>query len=247
VLEEDLPVGADRVEGELLAVDELLDADLGHVPQQRQDVGQLLRRVDPVGVGGAGARDRLDDDGEPDLLGGLPHTGHAGGADVPRRADAGGVEHPLHLLLVTERHGLLDRHAGQPERLADARRQHHVRLPQALDPVDRDMPGQPAQRAQHGALVGEVDVLVVRERLACHLGQRMRRLVADPYDAGTHAGEPAGEVRHLGRVAGREHDDVHPDSLPGAHPASTSSTRIPCTTRRSASSTTAVSTSRTMT
>ena len=75
---------------------------------------------------------------------------------------------------------LLDGHARQPERLPDARRQEHVRLPQALHLVDPDVPGQPVQRAEHGALVGERDVLVVRERVARGVGQGVRRLVADP-------------------------------------------------------------------
>jgi hypothetical protein len=72
-----------------------------------------------------------------------------------RRTDARRVEHLLHALLVAERHGLRDRHAGQPERLAEARRQDHVRLPQALDLLDPHVPGQALQRAEYGALVGQ--------------------------------------------------------------------------------------------
>ena len=55
----------------------------------------------------------------------------------------GGVEDPLHLLLVAERQRLLDGHAGQPEGLAHPRGQDHVRLPQALHLVDVDVAGQP--------------------------------------------------------------------------------------------------------
>ena len=62
---------------------------------------------------------------------------------------------------------------GQPERLAQPRREQHVRLPQALDLVDPGVPGQPLQGRQHRAFVGEGDVLVVRERhSAPHPGAR---------------------------------------------------------------------------
>ena len=98
---------------------------------------------------------------------------------------------------------------GQPERLAEPRREDHVRLPQALDLVDADVLGQPAQRAEHRVLVGQRDVLVVREGLPRGGRQRVRRLVADADDRGADRGEAAGEVGHLQRVARREHDDVH--------------------------------------
>src|SRR2546421_492535 len=89
-------------------------------------------------------------------------------------------------------------------------------------------------------LVAERHVLVMGERLAGGLGQRGRRLVADPDDPRPGGGKPAGEVRHLGRVPGRNHDDR-------CHCASTSSTRIPLTMRCNASRTTSVRGSRTMT
>ena len=104
------------------------------------------------------------------------------------------------------------------------------------------MLGQPAQSIEHRADVGEVHVLVVRERAARRLGQRVRRLVADADDTCSHVREPASEVRHLGRVTGREHDD-------GArtHCASAISTRIPVITRCNASRTVSVSCARTVT
>ena len=158
---------------------------------------------------------------------------------MPRRTDAGRVERLLHPFLVTERHGLVDGHAGQTERLADPRREDHVRLPQALDPVEAGVAGEAVEGAEHPALVGEVDLLVVREPLARGRRQRRHRLVADTDDGGADRGEPAGEVRHLGWEAGGDHDDVHC--------ASTSSTRMPVTMRFRASRTTSVSGSRTMT
>ena len=174
-----------------------------------------------------GARDGLDDDGVADPLDGLPHARHRGGARVPRRADARRVEHLLHLLLVAERDRLGDGHAGQPELLADPRRQDHVRLPQAFHLVEPRVRGEPAQRGQHRALVGQRHVLVVGERVAGHGGQLVRRLVADADHPGAHGGQRPREVRHLGRVAGREHDHV-------GHCASTSSTRMPFTISASA-------------
>ena len=55
------PARADGVVGELLAVDELLDDDLRHVPDHRQDGVEIGGRVGPVGVRRASAGDRLDD------------------------------------------------------------------------------------------------------------------------------------------------------------------------------------------
>ena len=88
----------------------------GTCRSMREHRVELLVGVDAVGVGRAGAGDRLDDERVADLLRGLPDLGDGARADVPRRADARGVEHALHRLLVAERHGLLDGHAGQAER-----------------------------------------------------------------------------------------------------------------------------------
>ena len=85
----------------------------------------------------------------------------------------------------------------QPERLADPRRQDHVRLPQALDLVDRACRATPLQGLQHGALVGERDVLVVRQRLPRGGRQRVRRLVTDADDPRSDPRQRAGEVGHL--------------------------------------------------
>ncbi len=82
-------------------------------------------------------------------------------------------------------------------------------------------------------------MLVVRESLARRVRQRGRRLVADADHPGADGREGAGEVGHLDRESGGEHDDVHC--------ASTSSTRMVETMRRKASTTTSVSGSRTMT
>jgi hypothetical protein len=239
VVEEDRPAGAHGVVRELLRLDELLDAHLGDVAQPGQHLGELGVGVDPVRVGGAGAGDGLDDDGVADPLHCLVHPGDGRGARVAWRPDTGGVQHLLHPLLVPERDGLRHAHPGQAERLADPGREDHVRLPEALDLLDRGMAGQAVQRAEHGTLVGEGDVLVVGERGAGLDRQRVRRLVADADHGGPDGGQRPREVGHLQRVAGADHDDVHS--------ASTSSTRTPATMRRSASATTAVSGSRTVT
>src|SRR5262249_60690302 len=78
---------------------------------------------------------------------------------------------------------------------------------------------------------------VVRRRFSRGLRNGGRRLVSDADDRGPGGGEPAGEEGHLGRVPGRDHDDVHGPS----------STRTVVTSRRSASVTTAVSGCRTIT
>jgi hypothetical protein len=66
---------------------------------------------------------------------------------MPGRTDPGCVDGLFHSFLVAERHSLLDRHAGHPERLADPRGKEHVRLPQALDLVDGGVPGETMERA----------------------------------------------------------------------------------------------------
>ncbi len=165
VLEQHPPVRADGVVGELLPVDELLHDDLGQVPEHWQDGVEIGRRVGPVGVGRAGAGDRLDDEREADALRGGPRAGHGVRGLVPRRAQARGAQDLLHQLLVTERERLRDRQPGQAELLAQPRGEQHVRLPQALDPVDAHLPGQVAHGGNHRVPRGQgADVLVVRQR-----------------------------------------------------------------------------------
>ena len=53
------------------------------------------------------------------------------------------------------------------------------------------------------------NVHVVRQRFPGDMRNGWRWLVADADDRGTGSGEPPAEVRHLGRVSRREHDDVH--------------------------------------
>ena len=165
VLEQHPPVRADGVVGEFLGLDELLDAHLRHVPEHRQDGIEVGGRVDPVGIGRAGAVDRLDDEREADALGRGPDARDRLGGGVPRRAQPGRIEQLLHPLLVPEGHGLGHRQPGQAKLLAQPRGEDHVRLPQALHPVDAHLPGQLANGPRDGVLRRQrADRDVVRER-----------------------------------------------------------------------------------
>ena len=86
-------------------------------------------------------------------------------------------------------------------------------------------------------LVGPgIDLHVGGERSPSLLGHGVLRLVADADHPRPHLGQAAGEHRHLARVAGAEHEDVHQRS-----------TRIVVTSSARARSTAAVSGSRTTT
>src|SRR5262249_13265185 len=135
---EDLFVRADGVEGELLALDEFLDADLLDVLQLGQDLFEGGRVVQPVRVRGARSGDRLDDRREADARDGLADRGRGPRAVVLRGADVGGIERLLHLLLVAERDGLRHSHPRDAQLLAQAGRDQHARLPEALDAVEPD-------------------------------------------------------------------------------------------------------------
>ena len=128
---------------------------------------------------------------------------------MSRCADAGRVQDLLHRLLVPEPGGLLDAHAGQPEVLADACRQHDVGLPQAFDLVDPNVASKTFEGGENGGLIGERDVLVVRKVLLRLLRECVDWLVTDPDDLGTGLGDCPREVGLLQREARRDHDDVH--------------------------------------
>ena len=206
----DAPVHADRLVRHVVALDELFDAHLGDPAEPGQDPVQLLARVHPVRVLGASPRDRLHDHRVADRPGCFDDLRGGGGAVVVRRPDARGVEHPLHDLLVPERQRLLDGHAGQSEHLPDARREHHVRLPQALHPVDADPAGQLRHLGEDRVLVQpRAHLHVHREGGFRRLLERGLRLVAEPDDVGADLGQSAREVAHLPGEAGGEHQNVH--------------------------------------
>ena len=210
VVEQDLAVGADGVEGELLALDELLDADLGHVARLRDHRLQFGVVVHPMRVGGTRAGDGLDDGGIADALDRGLDLGPGVGARMVRHPNARGVEHLLHRLLVAEWQRLGHRHAGQPKHLADARRQHHERLPLAFDLVDAHAPGEIAHLGEDRVLVAEAAALHVHgEVAACDVGQRRLVLVAHADHAGAGLGQPARELGHFRRIARGKEQDVH--------------------------------------
>jgi hypothetical protein len=132
---------------------------------------ELAGRVDPVGVGRAGSRDRLHDQRIAHLRGGGAHLGRALRPPVPRRADPRGVEHLFHPLLVPEGDRLLDAEPRTAQRLAQPGREQHRRLPQALHPIDVHVARRITRSGEHAAIVPQVvDVDVAGERAARRLG-----------------------------------------------------------------------------
>ena len=210
VVEGDAARGADRVVRELLAVDELLDADLRDVTEPRQRTLEVGVVLDAVGVERSGARDRLDDERVADALGGLPAPGDGRAPFGPRGADARGLEHLLHAALVPERHRLLHGEPRDADGLAEARREEHRRLPQRLHEVDVVAAQRLEHRGQRAVLVRpRRDLDVGGERVAGHVGQLVLGLVADTDDPRPDVGQTAGEEGHLAGVAGSDQDDVH--------------------------------------
>jgi hypothetical protein len=149
----DVTVDGDGVEGEFLALDEFLHAHHRHMTQAWQHVAQLVGFVHAVGVGGARARDRLENDREADALRRFPALLDAGRGEMARRADARGIEHLLHALLVAEGERLRRAETRHAERLAQLRGQHHARLPQAFDAIELASLEPRAQLLRHLLLV----------------------------------------------------------------------------------------------
>jgi hypothetical protein len=149
------PAGGDRVERELLAVDELLDAHFRHGTESGQHWPEPGGLVDAVGVHRSGARDRLDDQRVTDLLGAGVHRGDRRRTYRARYPDPRRPQDLLHRLLVAERDRAGDIEAGCADALAQPGGEVHRRLPHRLDAVDAHAP----QRIEHFArgplLVGE--------------------------------------------------------------------------------------------
>jgi hypothetical protein len=200
----------DGVEGELVAVDVLLEAALVDVLGHGQGALEIGVAVELVGVGRAGAGDRL------------PHQRVAepscGGAGLGRGLDPGRARHPqagggdplLHELLVAEaEHGVVA-HARHAQALAQPGRgqdhdlpvgQHAIDAPAAHPLIDPLGDVGLVEEPRHLQVVGQV--LLERAR------QRRRRRVADAVDAGPDLGQAAGVLLHLGGIGGREEDDLH--------------------------------------
>ena len=157
----DTPAGGDRVERELLTVDELFDTHLGDGTECRQHRVELGRLVDAVGVHRSGTGDRLDDQRVADLLGAGLHLGDRRRSHRARHPDARRPQDLLHRLLVAERDRGVDVEARCADALAESRGEVHRRFPHRLDAVDVRAP----QAVEHFA----DSPFLVRERRDLHV------------------------------------------------------------------------------
>ena len=185
VVEGDLAVGAHRVVGELLAVDELLDADLVDVQQPGRGRPRARRVLDAVGVERAGAGDRLDDQRVADALGRLPAPGGR-----RRRARHAAMRIPAasstSFIRPLSRKGSVcgDGHPRRADGFAQPRREQHGGFPQRLDEVDVATAQAIEDRRHRPVLVGpRGDLDVVGERPPGDGRERVDVLVADADDA----------------------------------------------------------------
>ena len=90
-----LAVDANRLVGIVVAVDELLDAHLGHVAERREHGFELVGVSYVIGVGRSRPGDRFDNDRrfrETDRGGGLPAAVDGGDTRMSRRTDTRLVE-----------------------------------------------------------------------------------------------------------------------------------------------------------
>ena len=185
----------------------------------RQRVTQLVRIVDAISVCRARTGNRLEDQWKADAFGRLPALRDAVGSHMARRANSGGIEHLLHALLVTKRNRLLNIEPRNAERFPQLRSQHHARLPQAFDAIERPAAQPIAQFVCNGGFIPQgAHVQVTGERFAHEIGQRTRRLVAHTQHCRADFGEAASELRHVGRIARRNEQDDH-DVAPMLWPA----------------------------
>src|SRR6266550_5503542 len=137
VPEGDFAVDAYRVKRVFLRINELFDIHLPHLAGARENRIELEPRVHAKRIGRSGARDRLYDHREADLLGRALALGGSRGALVFRRPDPRGYHRPLHRILVTEQRRLRDVLAGHAEPLTQACGEDDARLPQALHLLQR--------------------------------------------------------------------------------------------------------------
>ncbi len=210
-VEDDLAVPADGVVGELLPVDELLDAGLGDVPAEGQRQLQLVAVVATERVRRAGAGDRLEDQGVAHPLRGGPRLRHRPHPVAVRHAQARRRQPLLHHLLVAEPEGDVARHAGEAEPLAHGGGEEDQRLPVRDHAIDAGA-GQDRDQVIGGRrLVEEVRALHPRRQeapcLSVHAGLGA---VADAHDGGSDLGQPARERPLLGGVGGGQERDAEP-------------------------------------
>jgi hypothetical protein len=209
-LEHRLAVDAQRVVRELLALDELLEVDLRVVVDRREHRAQLIRVGDAVRVRRPCAGDRLDAHRIPDLLRRRVRLRVRPDPREPRDPQPGGQHPLLHDRLVAEPDRRARAHAGHPELLAHARRQHHARLPQALDAIRRDAPRRLADPPGRVVLVEQARHLQVVVQVRPHLRRHLpARDIGHPVDLRPDLHEAAGEALHLRGKVGADEKDLH--------------------------------------
>ena len=147
----------DRVVEALVALDELLDGDLGAVVDAAAGdrLVQLVGAVDPLGARRPGAGGRLEDEREADLGGEVAGRRRRTGAGRRGAADAGGAQHVLHRRLVAAEEGGAHRRPRDAARLAHAGGGHHVGLDRRLQRSTLEVLLHPAHDLVQAALVDD--------------------------------------------------------------------------------------------
>ena len=210
VFEQHLAVRTHGVIGVLLALDVLFDDDLRHMLGRAQGVLQLGLVAHLIGVVRSGPRHGLQNQRKANAFRLRQNFLTRARPPVARHTHAGGFQHALHLDLVAQRRRLGHRRPRHAQALAQLGRQDHARLPQALDLV-RPAPAEPVLDGGHGRLLipQALDGQVPRQRPPRLLRQRLLGLIAHAPHTRAHLRQPAHKERHLGRIAGREEEDVH--------------------------------------
>ena len=205
-------VDGDRVVEALVALDELLDRDLGAVVDTAASDRpvELGGRVDARGARRAGAGGRLDDEREADL-GDERADVVAGAPPVERGArHPGGAQRLLHRRLVAAQIGGAHARARDAARLSHVRRGHDVRLDRRLQPIDPHHPLDDLHGVVQLALVGDrADLLVVRQPALDVVVEPVLGSLADADHRRPRLGEGAGELLLVVGEARLEEDHVH--------------------------------------
>jgi len=210
VLEGRPALDAYGVVGELLALDVLLDADLGDAAHHSEHALELGAIADAVGVRATGPRDGLHDQRVVDLLGRGAHVVGREGACGAWRANAGGAGALLHDFLVAKAAHRVDAHAGDPPALAELRGEDDERLPVRPHAIDA-LASERGRRtfddvvfvhdARHRDVVGKVPLHRLRKPLARRV-PHANHLRAD-------LGKAAAVLDHLGGIARGEEENAH--------------------------------------
>jgi hypothetical protein len=211
-----VPGDGGAVEGVLVSGEELLEhrGGVGARGHRLDPRAQRVAVVEPVRRLSPGARRRLRDEREADLLGEPHGLRGAAGELMAGARDPGGSQHRLHPGLVADVAGGLDVHPVDAEALADLGQRHLELLERPDDPLHpADLAAQPGHRLGDLARVeGVVDPPVAGELLVQHGWKVRRGGVRDepePYarQARRRRDEPRRGVEEVGRDEdGGDHD-----------------------------------------